>query len=130
METSPPSSSRSSCESVRSSPLAIRLATASVGLVSPRSTWLSIGALTPLRSARSRSERPIPSRSALTRCPCIRAYVIAYACLTDAICARGAADLALLGLDEHEDAVRAGLALLEVDLEDPRLARDLHALAV
>ena len=44
-------------------------ATASVGLVSPRSTWLSIGALTPERSARSRSERPPASRSALTRGP-------------------------------------------------------------
>ena len=44
-------------------------ATASVGLVSPRSTWESIGAETPLRSARSRSERSIPSRSARMRDP-------------------------------------------------------------
>ena len=36
----------------------------SVGLVSPRSTWDSIGAETPLRSARSRSDRSIASRSA------------------------------------------------------------------
>jgi hypothetical protein len=48
---------------------AIRLATWSVGLVSPRSTWLSIGADTPERSARSRSERSIASRSARTRGP-------------------------------------------------------------
>src|SRR3954469_21279757 len=129
MDTSPPSSSRSSCDSVRSSPLAMRLATASVGLVSPRSTWLSIGALTPLRCARSRRDRPMPSLSALTRSPCIRAYVIAYG-LADAIRAGAAADLALLGLDQHRDAVRAGLPLLEVDLEDLGLARDLHALAV
>ena len=38
-------------------PEAIRVATDSVGLVSPRSTWESIGADTPQRSARSRSER-------------------------------------------------------------------------
>ena len=48
-----------------SRPAAMRPATGSVGLVSPRSTWLSIGALTPERSARSRSERSIASRSAL-----------------------------------------------------------------
>ena len=47
----------------------MRLAICSVGLVSPRSTWLSIGAETPERSARSRSERSIASRSALTRGP-------------------------------------------------------------
>ena len=47
----------------------MRLATWSVGLVSPRSTWLSIGALTPLRSARSRRLRSIASRSARTRGP-------------------------------------------------------------
>src|SRR3982750_1882313 len=47
----------------------MRLAICSVGLVSPRSTWLSIGALTPERSARSRSERSIASRSARTRGP-------------------------------------------------------------
>ena len=41
----------------------MRSATAIVGLVSPRSTWLSIWAETPLRSARSRNERFIPSRS-------------------------------------------------------------------
>src|SRR3954451_23250685 len=117
METSPPSSSRRSCDSVRSSPPAIRLATASVGLVSPRSTWLSIGALTPLRCDRSRSERPMASRSALTRSPCIRAYVIAYAGSADLVGPRGPADLALLGLHQHEDAVGAGLALLEADLQ-------------
>ena len=50
-------------------PTAIRPATDSVGLVSPRSTWLSICADTPLRSARSRSERSIASRSARTRGP-------------------------------------------------------------
>ncbi len=37
--------------------------------MSPRSTWESIGALTPLRSARSRSERSIASRRLLTRAP-------------------------------------------------------------
>src|SRR5436190_9409535 len=42
---------------------------ASVGLVSPRSTCESIGALTPLRSARSRSDRPSAARSAWTRRP-------------------------------------------------------------
>src|SRR5512132_1774030 len=64
----------------------MRPATCSVGLVSPRSTWLSIGALTPERSARSRSERSIASRRARTREPMtectasamIRTYVIAY----------------------------------------------------
>ena len=56
--TAPPSSRRSSCERRSSRPAAIRAATVSVGLVSPRSTCESIGALTPLRSARSRSERP------------------------------------------------------------------------
>ena len=64
----------------------MRAATASVGLVSPRSTWLSIGALTPLRTDRSRSDRLIASRSALMRDPTvgsattdIQLYVIAYA---------------------------------------------------
>src|SRR3954447_13201239 len=47
----------------------MRDATCSVGLVSPRSTWLSIGAETPERSARSRNERSIASRSDLTRGP-------------------------------------------------------------
>src|SRR4051794_9068556 len=47
----------------------MRLATCRVGLVSPRSTWLSIGAETPERSARSRSERSIASRRAFTRGP-------------------------------------------------------------
>src|SRR3954451_5660995 len=58
----------------------MRLATEMVGLVSPRSTCESIGAETPERSARSRSERPIASRSARTLCPTstIRPYVIAY----------------------------------------------------
>ena len=66
----------------------MRLAICSVGLVSPRSTWLSIGALTPERSARSRSERSIASRRARTRGPMwmavssrtatIQTYAIAY----------------------------------------------------
>src|SRR5690349_4492361 len=47
----------------------MREATCRVGLVSPRSTWLSIGAETPERSARSRNERSMASRSALTRGP-------------------------------------------------------------
>ena len=47
----------------------MRAATVSVGLVSPRSTCESIGALTPLRSARSRRDSPAASRSALTRAP-------------------------------------------------------------
>ena len=47
----------------------MRAATVSVGLVSPRSTCESIGALTPLLSARSRSESPDASRSAFTRAP-------------------------------------------------------------
>ena len=63
------SSSRRSWESVSSSPPAIRSATARVGLVSPRSTWESIGADTPLRSARSRSERSMASLSLRTRVP-------------------------------------------------------------
>ena len=67
--TCSPSSRRSSCDSVRSRPVAIFAATAIVGLVSPRSTCESIGALTPLRSARSRRERPIASRRACTRRP-------------------------------------------------------------
>jgi hypothetical protein len=69
IETDPPSSSRSSCDSVSSRPPAMRSATASVGLVSPRSTWESIGADTPLRSARSRSERSMPSRRRRIRVP-------------------------------------------------------------
>ena len=68
-ETMPSSSRRSSCESRSSSPEAILLATCSVGLVSPRSTCESIGAETPERSASSRSERSIASRSAFTRGP-------------------------------------------------------------
>ncbi len=77
----------SSCDSRNSSPVAIRLAIWSVGLVSPRSTCESIGALTPERSARSRSDRSIASRSARTLDPTpfcavsvgvIRMYVIAY----------------------------------------------------
>src|SRR5205823_2722831 len=53
----------------KSRPAAMRAATDSVGLVSPRSTCESIGALTPLRRARSRSESAEASRSALTRAP-------------------------------------------------------------
>src|SRR4051794_3149252 len=68
-DTEPPSSNRNSCDSDSSSPPAILPATASVGLVSPRSTCDSIGADTPERSARSRSEKPIPSRSARMRGP-------------------------------------------------------------
>src|SRR3954454_10589140 len=66
----------------------MRAATCSVGLVSPRSTWLSIGADTPERSARSRRERSIASRRTFTRGPteiasgsadaAIRVYVITY----------------------------------------------------
>src|SRR3954451_23297637 len=82
-DTVPPSSRRRSWERRRSSPAAMRPATVSGGLVSPRSTWESIGAETPERSARSRRERSIPSRSARTREPngvaaSIRPYVIAY----------------------------------------------------
>src|SRR3954447_17472699 len=77
--TAPSSSRRSSCDRRSSRPSAILPATGSVGLGSPRSTWESIGALTPLRWARSRSERPIASRRALTRGPIvIQTYVIAY----------------------------------------------------
>src|SRR6202050_2365538 len=47
----------------------MRAATVRVGLVSPRSTCESLAALTPLRSARSRSDRPADSRSAFTRAP-------------------------------------------------------------
>jgi NTE family protein len=67
----------------------MRAATARVGLVSPRSTWESIGADTPERVARSRRERSIASRRARTRGPtvemegsaasAIRSYVITYA---------------------------------------------------
>src|SRR3954451_13411560 len=71
----------------------MRAATARVGLVSPRSTWESIGADTPVRSARSRSDSDEASRSARTRGPkvtsardgvgsaataTVRAYVITY----------------------------------------------------
>src|ERR1700735_1796922 len=68
----------------------MRVAICRVGLVSPRSTWESIGALTPDRSARSRSERSIASRRARTlsprplACACagalvdIRMYAITY----------------------------------------------------
>src|SRR4051812_9639935 len=84
----------------------MRPATASVGPVPPRSPWESIGADTPLRSARSRSERSIASRSARTRGPSgassfatvadIRAYVITYARMLSA----ESLQLAL----EHDDA--------------------------
>ena len=86
--TAPSSSSLSSCESRSSSPAAILEATWSVGLVSPRSTCESIGALTPERSARSRNDMDIAPRSARIRVPTpesassmasIRAYVITYA---------------------------------------------------
>jgi hypothetical protein len=79
--TLPPSSRRSSWLRLSSRPVAIRPAVASVGLVSPRSTWLSIGALTPDRSARSRRLSPPASRRALILGPTvtvIRPYVIAY----------------------------------------------------
>ena len=49
----------------------MRAATVSVGLVSPRSTCESIGALTPLRCARSRSDSDSVSRSAFTRAPIV-----------------------------------------------------------
>ena len=88
IETVPPSSRRSSWRGAARGPAAMRAATASVGLVSPRSTWLSIGALTPRRSARSRRLRSIGSRSARMRGPIGTsvseggghgvAYVIAY----------------------------------------------------
>ena len=71
------SSSLSSCDSVRSSPEAIFCAIANVGLVSPLSTWESIGALTPLRSARSRRERSMASRRLLTRAPTLPSAEIA-----------------------------------------------------
>src|SRR5205823_11649313 len=67
-----------------------RPATLSVGLVSPRSTWLNIGADTVVRSARSLSDRPMASRRALTRGPksgleplavAMLAYVITYVCI-------------------------------------------------
>lgn len=51
----------------------MRPATATVGLVSERSTCESMGAETPERSARSRRERSIASRSALTLGPIARA---------------------------------------------------------
>src|SRR5919204_25080 len=51
MVTEPPSSSRRSWDSRSSRPAAMRAATCSVGLVSPRSTWESIGAETPERAA-------------------------------------------------------------------------------
>src|SRR4051794_34482228 len=138
MLTPPASPSRSSCDSVRSRPPAIRAATASVGLVSPRSTWLSIGALTPLRSDRSRSERPIASRSALTRVPyTVRTLSRTHVCWlsADLVGPRGPADLALLGLDHDEDPVGAGLELAQVDLQHgavagldaPAVERDLAA---
>ena len=69
--TAPPSSRRSSCESRSSRPAAIRAATVSVGLVSPRSTCESIGALTPLRSrgraATGPRTRAAPSRARRSR---------------------------------------------------------------
>ena len=51
----------------------MRSATASVGDVSPRSTCDSMGAETPERADRSRSERPSPSRRVRTRTPRLRA---------------------------------------------------------
>ena len=60
---------RSSCERVSSRPSAIRAATARVGLLSPRSTCESVAAPTPERSASSRSDSPIASRSAFTLPP-------------------------------------------------------------
>ena len=64
----------------------MRAATASVGLVSPRSTCESIGAETPERSARSRSDRPppraAPGRAGRSRgdrrLAVIRSYAITY----------------------------------------------------
>src|SRR5881394_1769144 len=47
----------------------MRPATVRVGLVSPRSTCESMGAETPVRSARSRRLRPMASRRAFTRGP-------------------------------------------------------------
>src|SRR3954447_21161094 len=70
----------------------MRPATLKVGLVSPRSTCDSMGAETPLRSASSRSDNPMASRSACNRGPmewsgaeplplAIAAYVITYICI-------------------------------------------------
>src|SRR5690348_14019590 len=77
MVTAPSSSRRSSWDRRSSRPSAIFAASASVGLVSPRSTCESIGALTPLRSARSLSERSIASRRLLTRAPSVPSAVTA-----------------------------------------------------
>src|SRR4051812_25530471 len=77
----------------------MRAATCSVGLVSPRSTWESMGADTPLRSARSRRLSSIASRSARTRGPtettrgsaatAIRLYAITYTVGFPALLPRG-----------------------------------------
>ena len=93
MVTAPSSSRRSSCEAQLEAGGDPR-GDARVGLVSPRSTCESIGAQTPERSARSRSERPFASRSAFTRGPMwicdsissttrhYGAYVITYSAVT------------------------------------------------
>ena len=66
----------------------MRAATVSVGLVSPRSTCESIGALTPLRPARSRSERSEASRRAFTRAPSTAGSSTSGAAVTVAIVIR------------------------------------------
>ena len=88
--TVPDSSRRRSWLRRSSRPAAIRLATCSVGLVSPRSTWLSIGALTPRalgevaqREVHRLAQRADPRadvdlRLDRRRPAPLRAYVIAY----------------------------------------------------
>src|SRR5690242_9842913 len=99
METAPDSSRRSSWLRRRSRPAAMREATCSVGLVSPRSTWLSIGAETPERSARSRSDRSIASRNAFTRGPIVVAWAVAIRpyVITYGVLARSARGVVRLG---------------------------------
>src|SRR4051794_40272026 len=80
----------------------MRPATDSVGLVSPRSTWDSMGADTPLRSARSRRDRAMPSRRARMRGPtssCSATAVAMYGCTlsrTSVCCSDVAQDPCLL----------------------------------
>ena len=82
----------------------MRAATVSVGLVSPRSTCESIGALTPLRSASSRSDSDSDSRSAFTRTPIVTGSTWSIAAAGRSAVVRGATGIIRMYVITDESA--------------------------